>query len=147
MAQWLHELSGINPLTINQTDLETLAPATGEEGVFFAHEHAATPPIRHYMTNDLYVINNLNIKDKSNGLVAGHPVDISVPADSLVRGQAFALLVYARAEYQAVPNPVPVWVRVGKESHQQAFLRPGQYVTVAKNSGGTILWRAELALP
>jgi hypothetical protein len=147
MARWLYELSGINPLTINQTDLEALAPATGEEGVFFAHAHDAASPIRHYMTNDLYVINNLNIKNKGNGLVASHPVDISVPTDSLVRGQAFALLVYARAEYRTVPNPVPVWVRVGKVSHQQAFLRPGQYVTVAKNSGGTILWRAELALP
>lgn len=149
MARWLQELSGINPLTINQTDLEALAPATGEEGVFFAHEHDAAPPIRHYMTNDLYVINNLNIKDKGNGngLVTGQPVDISVPADSLVRGQAFALLVYARAEYRAVPNPVPVWVRLGKASHQRAFLRPGQYVTVAKDKGGAILWRAELALP
>jgi hypothetical protein len=149
MARWLHELSGINPLTINQTDLETLAPATGEEGVFLAREHDAAPPIRHYMTNDIYVINNLNIKDKGNGNGVGttQPVAISVPADSLVRDQSFALLVYARAEYRAVPNPVPVWVHIGKASRQRAFLRPGQYVTVAKNSGGTILWRAELAVP
>jgi hypothetical protein len=147
MARWLHELSGLNPLTINQTDLETLAPATGEEGVFFAREHDAAPPIRHYMTNDIYVVNNLNIKDKGNGVGTTQPVDISVPADSLVRDQSFALLVYARAEYRAVPNPVPVWVQIGKASRQRAFLRPGQYVTVAKNSGGTTLWRAELAVP
>jgi hypothetical protein len=147
MARWLHELSGLNPLTINQTDLETLVPATGEEGVFFAREHDAAPPIRHYMTNDIYVVNNLNIKDKGNGVGTTQPVDISVPADSLVRDQSFALLVYTRTEYRAVPNPVPVWVRIGKTSRQRAFLRPGQYVTVAKNSGGTILWRAELAVP
>ena len=145
MAGWLQELSGINPLTINQTDLEALAPDTGEEGVFFARAHNPAHPLPHYMTNDLYVINNLNLNSQTLG--TDRPVIISVPADSLVRGQSFALLVYARAEYRAVPNPVPVWVRLSNVLHQQAFLRPGQYVSVAKDGGGAILWRAEFAVP
>jgi len=145
MARWLQELSGINPLTVNQTDLEALAPDTGQEGVFFAHAHNPAHPLPHYLTNDLYVVNNLNINNQTTG--TGQPVAISVPADSLVRGQSFALLVYVRAEYRAVPNPVPVWVRLSNVPHQQAFLRPGQYVTVAKDGGGTILWRAEFAVP
>lgn len=143
MARWLHELTGINPLTVNQTDLEALAPAIGQEGVFFAHARNSAHPLPQYMTNDLYVVNNIN----NQTIGTGQPVAISVPADSLVRGQSFALLVYARAEYQAVPNPVPVWVRLSKVPHQQAFLRPGQYVTVAKDGEGTILWRAEFAVP
>lgn len=149
MAKWLHELSGLNPLTINQTDLEALVSTTGEEGVFFAHEHDAAPPLRHYMTNDLYVLNNLSSYDKGNGngVVTAQPVTIAVPADSLMRDQAFALLVYVRAEYRAVPNPVPVWVRLSQVSHHQAFLRPGQYVSVAKDGGGRILWRTEFTVP
>lgn len=147
MAVWLKELSGVDPLTINQTDLEALVPDTEQEGVFFARENDPMHKIRHYMTNDLYVVNTFNIYDKGNGLSNGQPVDISVPADSLVRGQAFALLVYARTEYQAVPNPVPVWIRIGKEPHQRVPLRPGQYTAVAKASGGTVLWTSELTVP
>ncbi len=147
MAVWLKELSGVDPLTVNQTDLEALVPDTKQEGVFFASENDPTHKIPHYLISDLYVINTFNIHNKGNGLSNGQPVDISIPVDSLVRGQAFALLVYARTEYRAVPNPVPVWVRIGKESHQRALLRPGQYTAVAKASGGTVLWTSELTVP
>ena len=147
MAVWLKELSGVDPLTVNQTDLEALVSDTKQEGVFFARETEQAPKIQRYMTNDLYVVNSINIYDKGNGGPSDHPVDISVPADSLVRGQAFALLVYARTEYRAVPNPVPVWVRTGKEAHQRVCLRPGYYTVVAKASGGTVLWTSELTVP
>lgn len=147
MAVWLKELSGVDPLTVNQTDLEALVPDTEQEGVFFARENDPTHKIQRYMTNDLYVVNAINIYNKGNGLSSGQPVDISTPADSLVRGQAFALLVYARTEYRAVPNPVPVWIRVGKESHQRAFLRPGQYIAVVKTSGGAVLWTSRFTVP
>lgn len=149
MARWLHELSGIDPLTINQTDLEAWAPTTGEEGVFLAPSPAAAPSLRPVLTNDLYVLNSLAIRDKGNGNGVGatQPVTISVPAGRLRRDQAFTLLVYARAEYRAVPNPVPVWVRIGKVPQQRALLQSGQYVTVAKDSEGALLWSAELSIP
>lgn len=147
MAVWLKELSGADPLTVNQTDLEALVPATKQEGVFLAHETDPAHKIPRYMTNDVYVLNTFNIHDKGNGLSDAQPVDISVPTDSLVRGQAFALLVYARTEYRAVPNPVPVWLRMGKEPRQQVPLRPGHYTAVARASGGTVLWTSELTVP
>lgn len=147
IAVWLKELSGVDPLTVNQTDLEALVPDVEQEGVFLAHEHDSAPKIRRYMTNDLYVVNTINIYDKGNGVPRDRPVDISVPTDSLVRGQLFALLVYARTEYRAVPNPVPVWLRIGQQPRQRALLRPGQYVAVAKAIGGTVLWTSELTVP
>lgn len=147
MAVWLKELSGVDPLTVNQTDLDALAPDTRQEGVFFASENDPAYKLRHYMTNDLYVLNTFNVHDKGNGLSNGQPVDIAIPADNLVSGQEFALLVYTRAEYRAVPNPVPVWIRMGKESHQRALLRPGQYIAVAKTVGGTAFWTSGLTVP
>lgn len=147
MAIWLKELSGVDPLTVNQTDLEGLVPDIRQEGVFFASENDPAHKINIFMNSDLYVVNTLNIQKKGNGLSDSQLVDISIPADSLVRGQAFALQVYARTEYRAVPNPVPVWIRIGKDPHQRVLLRPGYYIAVVKTSGGTVLWTSELTVP
>lgn len=147
MAIWLKELSGIDPLTVNQTDLEALVPNIKQEGVFFVRENDPTTKVKHYITSDLYVVNTVAIQEKGNGLTDGQPVNIAIPADSLVRGQEFALQIYVQAEYKAVPNPVPVWVRVDRQSHQQVLLRPGQYIAVVKTSGATVLWTSELTVP
>lgn len=149
MAIWLKALSGADPLTINQTDLEALVPDIKQKGVFFVSGNDSTNRIKHYIISDIHIVNTVDIHEIGNGLADDRPVNIAIPADSLVSGQEFALQVYAQTEYRAVPNPVPVWIRIGKQPQQRALLRPGQYIAVVKTSGGggAVLWTSRFTVP
>ncbi|MDO7873414.1 hypothetical protein Q5H93_01635 [Hymenobacter sp. ASUV-10] len=151
MAQWLRELSGIDPLTINQTDLDQaaisqLAPATGAWVVSDARWQPQKAP----MLNDVYVINHLSLRDGKAFAAASQTISrLTIPADSLAPGAAYALLVYRQAEAQAVPNPVPVatqWLPAGVSTSIQLTLQPGRYVAEVHDEHGKCCWRQQLVI-
>lgn len=148
MAAWIRTLSGIDPLTVNQTTLDELTIATEQEGVFLPKGNVSAVLPTQSMVNDLYVVNRITISTKGNdfGRSSASPINIVVPSDSLPRGKEFMLLVYHQREWRSVHNPVPVWIRFGKELRHQLHLQTGQYVVVAK-IGNTSLWTSELSVP
>ncbi|MEJ7665909.1 MAG: hypothetical protein WKG07_43530 [Hymenobacter sp.] len=114
MARWLHELSGIDPLTIDQTQL-AVWPLPGlpalPTGAYVVPQANARLPA--YLQADMYVLNKLNLAEAGNsfGQRAGRLAPIPVPPDSLRPGLPRVVLVYHQAEFLAQPNPQPVAVR------------------------------------
>jgi hypothetical protein len=152
MAQWLRELIGIDPLTINQTDLDQaaisqLAPAAGAWVVSDAHWQPKNVPT----LNDVYVTNHLSPRGIGNMYASSHlrSSRLTIPADSMAPGAAYTLLVYRRAEAQAVPNPVPVatrWLLAGVSSSIQLTLQPDRYVAEVRGEQNKCCWRQQLVI-
>ena len=149
MAGWVKFLSGIDPLTVNETDLDELPIDTKQEGVFLPSGSSTSLPIKYSMKNDIYIINRINVYDKGNDFdnPSVEPINISIPVDSLPKNKQFILLVYYKNELNTVKNPVPIWIRLSKEPRQKVKLRSGEYIAIVESSGGTRLWASDLHVP
>ena len=154
MALWLHELSGIDPLTIEQTQLAT-APLPGlrqlPAGAYVVPQARAALPAGRAMRCDLFVYNHLNLAGAGNGFGqrSGRLTALAAPADSLRPGQPHVLLVYRQPEWLAQPNAEPVAVRClrpGQATARLALL-PGTYVVALRDAPGRRCWQRVLRVP
>ena len=152
MAQYLRELSGLDPLTIDQTQAGTFGPAAWRQlpaGAYLVPA-AATNPRAWGITADLYLLNRLPLAETGNsfGSPAGRAATIAIPADSLLPGQPQMLLVYWQHELLAYPNAEPVAVRYLRpgETRVQLALLPGTYTSVVRAASGQRRWQSTLVL-
>ena len=148
MATWVHQLSGINPLTIEQTQAAYAGPASWRQlppGAYLVPP--ASLPNR-ALTCDLYVLNRLQVNELGNdfGDQAARPIHLSIPADSLRPQQV--LLVYAQHEKQAQPGAEPVAVRCLRPGERAIGLRllPGTYVAELRDAPGRRCWQQALTV-
>ena len=147
MAQYLHELSGLDPLTIDQTQASQFGPAAWRQlpaGAYLVPA-AATNPRAWGITADLYLVNRLSLAETGNsfGGAAGRATSIAVPADSLLAGQPQVLLVYWQRELLAHPNAEPVAVHYLRpaETNLRLTLLPGTYTVVVRDAPGRRRWQ------
>jgi hypothetical protein len=143
MATWVRKLSGIDPLTIEQTQAAEGGPARWASlppGAYLVPP--ASLPNR-ALTCDLYVLNKLAVAGTGNGFAdpAARPVRLAIPADSLRPPQV--LLVYWQREKQAQPGAVPVAVHClrPRETVVPLPLLPGTYVAVLRDAPGRRCWQ------
>jgi len=149
MAAWVRKLSGIDPLTIEQT----LAGQAGQlrwqqlpPGAYLV------PPARlpnRALTCDLYVLNRLQPAEAGNGFgdaSADNFTHLTLPADSLRPPQV--LLVYGQREKQAQPGAVPVAVRCLRPRQASMYLplRPGTYVAELRDAAGHRCWQKNFSV-
>lgn len=146
MAQWFRELSGLDPFTIDQTQLDYAPPpglAAPPAGAYVVTDARYRPALN--LITDLTVLNRLAPADPGNGFGArgARPLLVSVPPDSLQPNQPQLLLVYRQAETRAVPNPLPVavrWLRPAETQLRFALL-PGVYLIELRDAPGRRRWQ------
>ncbi len=143
MATWVHKLSGIDPLTIEQTHAAAGGPAswaTLKPGAYLVPP--ASLPGRS-LTCDLYVLNKLALAGAGNGFgnPAARPTRLVIPPDSLRPPQV--LLVYYQREKQAQAGAVPVAVHClrPRETSVHLPLLPGTYVAELRTAPGLRCWQ------
>lgn len=147
MATWVRKLSGIDPLTIEQTQAAEGGPASWplRPGAYLVP--AASLPGR-ALTCDLYVLNRLPLAETGNGFgdPAARPTTLPIPADSLRPPQV--LLVYWQREKQAQPGAVPVAVRCLRpgEAAVRLALLPGTYVAELRDAPGRRCWQKTFSI-
>ena len=146
MARWFRELSGIEPFTIDQTQLDYAPPpglATPPAGAYVVADARYQSPRN--LTTDLAVLNRLAPAAPGNGFgaPAARSLRVAVPPDSLLPGQPQQLLVYQQAEVQAVPNPLPVAVRWLRPAETRVLfaLLPGTYRIELRDAPGRRRWQ------
>ena len=144
MARWFRELSGLDPFTIDQTQLDATPPpglAAPPAGAYVVADARYQPPRN--LTTDLTVLNRLAPAAPGNGFGSATAVPVAVPSDSLLPGQPQQLLVYRQAEALAVPNPLPVAVRWLQPAETQArfALLPGTYLIELRDAPGRRRWQ------
>ncbi|MGI4833347.1 MAG: hypothetical protein ACRYFK_07780 [Janthinobacterium lividum] len=142
MAAWVHKLTGIDPLTIEQTQAAQAGSGQWQHlsaGAYLVP--AASIPAR-FLTCDLYVLNRLRLPlGNSFGLPAARATRLALPADSLQPPQV--LLVYWQREKQAQPGAEPVaahCLRPGETSVRLGLL-PGAYVAELRDAPGHRCWQ------
>ena len=146
MAQWFRELSGIDPFTIDQTQLDYAPPpglAAPPAGAYVVADARYQPTLN--ISTDLTVLNRLTPCAPGNAFDrrAAQAVPVSIPADSLLSDQAQQLLVYRLAETRQVNNPLPVavrWLRKDEKSPVFALL-PGTYLIELRDADGRRRWQ------
>ena len=151
MAQWLHELSGIDPLTIEQTQLATAQLPSLRQlpaGAYVVPQERAALPAGQAMSCDLFVFNNLCLTEAGNsfGQRSSRLTAIAAPLDSLHPGQPHVLLLYRQSEWIAQPNAEPVAVRClrpGQTTARLALL-PGTYLVALRDASGGRRWQQVL---
>jgi hypothetical protein len=146
MAQWFKELSGVDPFTIDQTQLDYSPPpglASPPSGAYVVTDTRYQPTLN--LQTDLVLLNRLNSVEPGNtfGRHPGPPVVITIPADSLRPNQPQALLLYRLAEARAVVNPLPVavrWLRPDEVTPRFALL-PDTYLLELRDGAGRRRWQ------
>jgi hypothetical protein len=148
MATWVRKLSGVDPLTIEQTQAaySGLANWPLPPGAYLVP--AASLPGR-ALTCDLYVLNRLPLAQAGNALgdQAARLTSIAVPPDSLSRAPQ-VLLVYWQREKQAQPGAEPVAVHCLRPGEQTVRLRllPGTYTAELRDAPGRRCWQRTLSV-
>lgn len=149
MATWVRKLSGVDPLTIEQTQAAQASSASWSRlppGAYLVP--SASLPNR-ALTCDLYVLNRLSLAGTGNGFGdrAIRTIRCLLPADSL-RIPPQVLLVYEQREKQAQRGAVPVAVhclRPGEQTINLALL-PGTYVAEVRDAPGRRCWQQTLTV-
>ncbi|WP_151087265.1 TraB/GumN family protein [Hymenobacter baengnokdamensis] len=144
MATWVRKLSGIDPLTIEQTQAALTDPPgwrTLPPGAYLVPP--ASLPDR-ALTCDLYVLNRLRLAETGNGFgdPAARTTRLALPADSL-RAAPQVMLVYWQREKQAQPGAVPVAVYCLRpnETTVRLALMPGTYLAELRDAPGRRCWQ------
>ena len=144
MATWVHKLSGIDPLTIEQTQAAQSGSLRWQQlppGAYLVPP--ASLPNR-ALTCDLYVLNRLRIAEAGNGFgdkSSDNFTRLALPADSLRPPQV--LLVYWQREKQAQPGAVPVVVHCLPARSTSVYLplQAGTYVAELRDAPGRRCWQ------
>jgi len=143
MARHFYEISGINPLTINQTDIENQFGSIGKNGEVLVAEKMTKP----IMQNDIYTTNNITILDEDNCFRSreSQSIHLTIPKKLLPEGRQYIVLVYTN-ENSAVRNPVPVQIRYLLDAMADLKLCRGRYIALVKDQLGETLWKRELSV-
>ena len=143
MATWVRKLSGIDPLTIEQTQAAAARPARWPQLPAGAYLVPPTALVNRALTCDLYVVNKLAVSMLGNGFgdPAARLTRVVLPADSLRPPQV--LLVYWQREKQAEPGAVPVAVHCLRPGQAEVRLPllPGTYVAELRDAPGRQGWQ------
>ncbi|OYU84722.1 MAG: hypothetical protein CFE24_05330 [Flavobacterium sp. BFFFF2] len=130
MADQFHLKFNMNPYTINQTayyyyDLESIDQLEFVE------------PEKINFKNDLFVNNNIQIKNNCFGLRDSKEIGFNFPA---YNSDNNVLLVYNKNEFEAVEDPIPVFVKSieKNQSYLKINLCFGNYITQIKSIQGLI---------
>lgn len=144
MASWVRQLSGIDPLTIEQTQASLTSPASWQQLPPRAYLVPPTSLPGRGLTCDLYVLNRLQVAGMGNGFGdrAARPTRLTIPADSL-RPAPQVLLVYWQREKQAQPGAEPVAVQCLRpgQSTVRLNLLPGTYLAELRDAPGRRCWQ------
>jgi len=151
MAQWLHQLSGIDPLTIDQTQLvrvpEAFRPSLRSAAWVVPNARLFLHPGA--LQTDIYVLNNLPIGASNTfGQRTGRLVTIPLPRRVRSLGQPQILLIYRQQEQHGVTNPVPVVVHCLKEVEKAlpVTLLPDSYTVEIRDGVGHANWQRSLSV-
>jgi len=144
MATWVRKLSGIDPLTIEQTQAAQAGPASWQQlppGAYLVP--AASLGNRRALTCDLYVLNRLGVAGTGNGFgdPAARATRLTLPADSLRPPQV--VLVYWQCEKQGPPGAEPVAVQCLRPGQAEVHLPllPGTYLAELRDGPGRRCWQ------
>ncbi|NML66141.1 hypothetical protein HHL22_13090 [Hymenobacter sp. RP-2-7] len=141
LAAWVHQLTGIDPLTIEQTQAAQAGLGQWQHlpaGAYLVP--AASIPARG-LTCDLYVLNRLPLPLGNSFGQPTQPTRLALPADSLRPPQV--LLVHWQREKQAQPGAEPVAVHCLRpgETSVSLSLVPGAYVAELRDAAGRRCWQ------
>ncbi|WP_460501655.1 hypothetical protein, partial [Hymenobacter agri] len=145
MAQWFRELSGIDPFTIDQTQLDYAPPpglATPPAGAYVLADARYQPAFD--IRADLTVLNRLAPAPGNGfGQPAARTISVVIPVDSLRSRRAQQLLVYRLAETRQVPNPLPVAVHCLRPGENRLLLAllPDSYLVELRDADGQRRWQ------
>ncbi len=149
MAAYFREISGINPITVDQTALEGFAPSEPTAGGAYILDDGVMQdleiPVQ--IQSDFKVYNGYRLAALDNcfGSSQSLKVSIEVPKDSLDQRQSHILLVYKAEELTEGVQPVPTAIRYLKEDNvADAKLCRGEYAVVVKNHYGEVVWQHRL---
>jgi hypothetical protein len=148
MARFLYELSGINPLTINQTDLDGYSKSGIQEDAWLGNAFITREnPQANFMQNDFYIINNISITDRDNCFTSrdSKTVYLTIPSNQFLKCSQCAAFIYI---WQTTPvkNPVPTQIQFLKNGKFQLRLCTGKYVVLVKDNIGETLWKEEVMI-
>jgi hypothetical protein len=149
MAQWMHQLSSIDPLTIDQTQLANLPVSSKLRSRAYVVTNAQAYLRPEALRADLYLLNNIEVDNSNNfGQPAGRTVRIPLPADSSRAGQAQVVLVYRQTEKQSFINPVPVAVHCLQPGEKEPVftLLPDTYTVELRDAQGRRNWQHSLPI-
>ncbi|WP_223653570.1 hypothetical protein [Hymenobacter psoromatis] len=149
MATWVRKLSGVDPLTIEQTQAAQVSSASWSRLPSGAYLVPSASLPNRALTCDLYVLNRLSLAGTGNGFGdrAARLTRCLIPADSL-RPQPQVLLVYEQREKQIQRGAVPVAVhclRPGERTVSLTLL-PGTYVAEVRDAPGRRCWQQTLTV-
>ena len=149
MAAHFREISSINPLTIDQTTLESFTlPRHTPAGVYLlSNEGKADFSFPVQISSDIKIYNNFKLKELDNCLNSGASsiISVEVPQDSLAQKQHYVLLIHKAEELKAGIHPVPTAIKYLKNSNIATIkLCTGEYLVEVKNNLGEIVWQRKL---
>jgi len=147
MASYFKEMTGINPLSINQTSFDS-QPFSNDELIFF-EGHDITNKLGTAYSHDVYLINH--IKPQSFKIKPGVPdcsLKINLKFDSTKRIEnQLAVMVYYSSEFiENYKIPVYTTLIAKKEEHLELKLPAGGYYVVLKNSIGQSLFKEKYTI-
>jgi len=131
MAEYFYEISGINPLTINQERFSNKNLKAGLDSSTFI---VMKPKNKLVYSNDIYLINNYRNID--NGLIKNTGLQVKINLDFIKTTTPDFLLskLYVLQEYESVKNPSPCFVSFNSGKSLNLVLSDGQYVLVIINN-------------
>lgn len=142
MASYFKEISGIDPLTINQTALDNLS-FSNDELIFFDGKEISKK-LGSDFSNDVYLINHIKPQNfKINPAASDCNVKINLTLDSTKRIEnQLIVLVYYDSEFSE-QYKLPVYTKLisRNENNLELKLPTEKYYVLVKNSIGQSLFK------
>ena len=131
MAEYFYEISGINPLTINQERFFGRNLKTKMDSSTFI---VLQPKNKLVYSNDIYLINNYRNRDIA--LIKSTRFQVTINLDFVKTTTPNSLLtkLYVLKEYESVKNPSPCFVSFNSGKSLNLLLSDGQYILVINNN-------------
>ncbi len=147
MAIYFKEISHIDPLTINQTQLDIYSPFVQNNKVFIIKgEDYLSNFLGASMSNDDYIINNLDIRESpiDFGDSLYYSFNLAIPSDVYMDQSPVILFLYKKSELNR-SNPVPVFIRVLRnEKSINLKLSDGIFQVMIRDYNNEILFEKEI---
>ncbi|TCD00311.1 hypothetical protein [Pedobacter psychroterrae] len=150
MAAFFHEITGINPFTIDQTKLMTsvcndLEVDNRQDVYIYTNKDSTTG-------TDLQLWNNINMPDKPVGFKRNQiPIEtnIGLPDSLRVTDSLIAISVFNQVDYLKNQNAIPIYVTVlrSKGKDHKICLYPGKYLIQYSGKNKELTYSKELIIP
>jgi len=142
MASYFKEISGVDPLSINQTALDNLT-FSNDELIFFDGSDISNLLGVAY-ANDIYLINHIQPENfKINPNARDFKLKINLKFDSTKRIEnKLVVLVFNASEF-TMPYKIPIYTALinNTEKYLELKMPQGAYYVVVKNSIGQTLFK------